>query len=124
MVALHQPGQLAQPVGHQLEYRACIAPGHLLGEAGDAHTVPLAYLPFVGGQFPRDELHQRGLALTVAPDEADALALIDGEVQVVQERRGTKGEGDVLKRYQGHGKSFRERERNRVRRRSEQGHAI
>src|SRR6185369_2243948 len=46
----------------------------------------------------RNDLQQRRLARTVAPDEADALALADRKRGAFQQRRAAEGKVDVLQR--------------------------
>ena len=52
------------------------------------------------------DLQQRRLARAVAADQADALALADGKLGALEQRRAAKGEVDVLQGEEGRGHLF------------------
>ena len=45
---------------------------------------------------PRRDLHERGLARAVTPDDADAVALGHGQAGILQKRRAAEGECHIL----------------------------
>ncbi|MPL74802.1 hypothetical protein SDC9_20621 [bioreactor metagenome] len=55
----------------------------------------------VGFDEPRHHLHQRRLARAVAADERDAVALLDGEIEPVEDGVAAEGEGDAGKLEKG-----------------------
>ena len=54
--------------------------------------------------LPDDELHQRGLPRAVAPEQAEAFARVNLEVDVVEDGRATEGLRDIEKAEKRHGK--------------------
>ncbi len=95
--------QVSQPLGHDIEHAGIRVMWNLLGEPGDADPLPGAGRTRVRLDLPADDPQQRGLACPVATDETDSLTALNGEGDVVQERRQAVGEGDGFEAQQGHG---------------------
>ena len=111
-----EPAELVQAVGHDVEDAAGHTDRHLLVQARDDHALPHLDLAVIRRQLARDHLHQSGLALAVAAEQADALALVDGEIQGLEQGCAAEGQGDVLSTvvatWKTDGVNFRTRTRN------------
>ena len=95
LVVLHQqPRALAQPLGHRLEDREPRGKRGLLGDEGEPRARREADQAVVGARRALDDLQQARLAGAVAADEADALARLDHQVGVVEQRHVPVGERD------------------------------
>ncbi len=89
--------------GHRLAHAAGERLRQLLGQEGHAQARGAGDLAGVGGQRALEEAKQGGLAGAVAPQQADALAALDLQLDAVKEERPAQGEGDVLEVDEGHG---------------------
>ena len=97
-----------QPLQHVVERGELGEQRHLLEGAGDAvagavvarevgHVAPAQpHLATRGRERPRDDVEQRALARAVGPDEADQLALADGEAHVVERGEPAELLGDPV----------------------------
>ena len=95
--------ELSDALGDHIVDRALNAAGHFLGQLRHAQAVVADDLAVVGLQFAGDQFQQRGLALAVAPDQANALAAVDDQAGVIQHGLGAEGEGNLLEGDQWHG---------------------
>ena len=87
---------------HGVEQRGASGRGGLLhlrhaGAGGEAD------LAAIEPEFARDGAQQRGLACTVAPDQADAPPGFHGEVGAVQQRAATHAQGEARNGQKAHG---------------------
>ena len=98
---------LAQAAGDHVEDLARGIGGHFLLQARDAQAVLAADFAVVGRRSPVEQAQQRGLAGAVAADDGDALAGVDGEVDVFEQEGAADAEVDRLECDQGHGASLR-----------------
>ena len=58
----------------------------ILCEMPHAHASSDGHDPAIGRHFAHNNFEQRGLAASIGPDQADALAFIDGEINLVEEQ--------------------------------------
>src|SRR4029453_49578 len=63
---------------------------------GGPPAPPQPHLAARGRERPRDDVEQRALARAVGPDEADQLALADGEADVVERGEPAELLGDAV----------------------------
>ena len=89
----------------------------LLRQPGDARAALELQGDGVGLLVAGQDLHQRRLAAAVDADQADALALLDDQLELVEERAGAEGERDVEGAEQRHRASYTRRGRERHARR-------
>ena len=80
-----------------------VARGGLLGDGGDAGAGGEADVAAVQRDFAGDGAQQGGLAGAVAADQADAAALVHGEVGTVQDGAATKADGGAGDDEERHG---------------------
>ena len=80
---------------HQMEGRPLQSRRDLLGQAGDAHVLLKVDVAGVRGQLSAHELHEGGLAGAVAAEQTDALALVQVQLDAVQERRTAEAEAHI-----------------------------
>jgi len=91
---------LAEPLRHHLG-DAALQPGrHLLGQPGEIEVVALDDAAIVGWNQPRHQLHQCRFSSTVAPDQRNALAVLDVEVDSVDQRRMADRQLDIAQLQQ------------------------
>ena len=76
--------------------------GNLLGEPGEMRARLPEDVAGVRRELAGDDPHQRRFARAIAPDQADALARIDLEVDVVEHRRAAEGMRKVVEVEQRH----------------------
>ena len=81
---------------HRIPCRQC---GWELLEAGRRNPIRLPEFNFsiIGLYLSGDEFHQAAFALPVAAHQADALAMLKGKINLVQQGRPTKTEGEIFK---------------------------
>ena len=94
-----------EPGGDELAHRQGDVLGDLLGQQGLPGGA--ADLAAVGAHLAGGDSEEGGLAGAVAPDEADALALLDLQVDPVEDGRPAEGEVDVEQGEQGHSEGGR-----------------
>ncbi len=102
MVVLDQGGDLAQAIGHYLEHRAPQVFGHGLLEPCHPRAPTQHALTLVGRQLTGNDTQQGGLALAVATDQADALAVLDRQRDAIEQGGVGKGQVNVAQGQQGH----------------------
>ena len=87
---------------HGVQQRG-VARGRLLRDGGDAGAGGEADVAAVQRQLAGDGAQQGGLAGAVAADQADAAALVHGEVGTVQDGASAKADGGAGDDEEGHG---------------------
>ena len=93
---------VVQSLGHLVGDRAASAPGDLLGQPGDAQPLLADDLALVGLELAADQPQQRALALAVAAQQADPLARLDLQLDLIQQPRTAEGQADVSQAQQCH----------------------
>ena len=91
-----------EPVGHLVGDRAGLVAGDILGQARDSQALLADHLSFVGLDLAPDQPQERALAFTVATQQADPLALLDLQLDLVEQTRASKGQTDVSQAQQCH----------------------
>ena len=92
----------AEAGGHDVADVAREILGDLLGQPGDADPVRDRDRPRIGGGFPGGDAHEGRLAGAVAAQQADPLAFLDLEVEVVEHGRTAEADVDIEETEQGH----------------------
>src|SRR5690606_15727150 len=80
--------------------------GEVLIEIGYTQLLRLPQFAAVRGRLPVEQLHERGLAGAILAQNADALALVNSQINPVQQRFVTIGESEICQAIQQHA-SFR-----------------
>ena len=94
---------VAESAGHHVEYCAGRTRRHLLFEARDTQIRLLFADDLVRLDLARHDTHERGFAGAVTPDQGDALAAVDTQFGVVEQRMGAVGQTQVAQ-LQNHGR--------------------
>ena len=76
---------VVQALGHLVGDRAAVALGHVLGQPGDPQALLADDLALVGLELARDQPQQRALALAVAPQQAEPLARLDLQIDLIEQ---------------------------------------
>ncbi len=85
-----------------IEHRAGKVARHFLRHPRDAQPFVAGDTSIVRRNLAGDQLEQRRLALAIAPDHANALAGIDGEIGIFDQQRSADGVVDVVQGQEGH----------------------
>ncbi|CFV94880.1 Uncharacterised protein [Bordetella pertussis] len=88
-------------VAHDVEHRAGFIQCGFLLDRGHAQARTAGDVAVVGLRAAIEQAQQRRFARAVAPDQADALAFLDGEIGVVQQGVVAVGQLNVGKRNKG-----------------------
>ncbi|BDZ44728.1 hypothetical protein GCM10025866_06370 [Naasia aerilata] len=80
-----RPDVLGGVADDHLGHRPGVAERVALSEHADAHAAPAGHASAVWGQLPREHLEQRGLAVAVAADDPDAVAVGDPDRDLVED---------------------------------------
>ena len=96
VVARHQLAELAETVGDDVDHRAIGRERHVLREPGDAQSRLKPHRAGVGPLFAAQDLQQRRLAGAVSSDQRHALARLDLEQRIVEQRHVPEREGDMI----------------------------
>ena len=83
---------LWQPAGDDLRHRLAGKCGDVLCQVGHPRTRPDPKAAGIGFGLMQHQPQQRGLALPIASHQADALALVQLQRHLVEQRAGTVGE--------------------------------
>ena len=93
----HDPAfysNMREQIDHRA-HRAREARRHFLPQTGENRAGLAENLADIRVQFARDDLHQRGLARTVTAEETDALAPVNLEIDLIEQRRATEAQADI-----------------------------
>jgi hypothetical protein len=96
-------GQIAEPLGHDVEHRVVRVEGDVLHQARHLDAGVAPHRAGVGRELAAHDLHEGGLAGAVPADERQALAGLDLQRDVVEQRQVAVGVGDVVERDERHG---------------------
>ena len=96
VIATQQFANLRQTFGHQVIDGLVIPIGQGLFQPRQACVGAQPALARFGMLRSGDNLHQGSLACTIAPQQANALALVDLEVHAIQQNVGTEVEADIV----------------------------
>jgi hypothetical protein len=97
---MHAPRHARQ---HAVDKQALGQLGHFLGQirrAGPPHELHAARIRL---DAAAEDLHQRALAAAVRPDQADAIAVAQGEARVLEQHLGPIAERDAARVQERHG---------------------
>jgi len=103
MVSLHQAGQVAEPLGDDVEHRRRCRQRDVLLEPRDPGPRLTPHRTSIGRQLPAQDLEERGLAGPVSADDGHALPRLDLECDIVEQRQVTVGVMEVIDRDERHG---------------------
>ena len=95
--------EVFESVGHDVAHRTIRRERHVLFEPRDAQAGLAPHRARVGNDFAADDLQQRRFARAVAADDAHALARLDQQARVVEQRQMAVGHPDVIERDERHG---------------------
>ena len=87
---------LGQGRRHHLAHRPFIGGRRVLGQIGDAHAVGQFHFAVVGLLGAAQHVEQGGFTLAVAAEQGDAVAAVDAETDVVQQRPPAEGQAQML----------------------------
>ncbi len=104
MVGGNQPAQPGQTGGHDVEHGLMAVERDLLRQMGHARARTDPDYAVIGRGLAAHQAQQRGLALAVAPHQADALPAGDLEFRPVQQGVVAEGQGNLVEAQQGHGR--------------------
>ena len=102
MVAREQSAELAESLRDDVEHAAARVLRYFLRELGHAHAALRAHLAIVGLDLAGEQAQQRRFAFAVAADDADALARLDRQIDVFEQKRAADAVVDALELDQGH----------------------
>ena len=102
VVVGQQGAELAQPAGDHVEHAAARVLRYFLLQPRDPAAAFDPHLAVIGPEVAGQQFQQGRLAGAVAADQGDALAGIDGKVDVFQQQRAADAEVDALQGDQGH----------------------
>ena len=102
VIARQQAAQFAESGGHHVVRGAVDVARNFLFEPRHRDSRLPHHLALVGKQRAVEQLHERALSRTVAPQQADAFAALDRKAGVIEHRRSAEGDGDVLDAQQCH----------------------
>ena len=91
-----------QPARQDVGHAARQSFGHFLDQVGDLQAPLADHGPRIGFQLAGDDLEQRGFAHAVAPDEAQPLAALDLQIDILQDKRAAETDADVPHTQQSH----------------------
>ena len=91
-----------QAAGQDVGHAARQSFGHFLDQVGHSQAPFADHSPRVGFQLAGDDLEQRGFAHAVAPDEAQPLAALDLQTDILQDERAAETDADVPHTQQSH----------------------
>jgi hypothetical protein len=91
-----------EALGYHVEHGPRVLKWGVLREPSDAQAGLPPDAARVRRQLAADDLQQRRFAGAVAPDDADALAGLNLEAGVVEQRKVSEGERHVIERDEGH----------------------
>ncbi len=94
-------GLPAQAGRDDVDDRAAHVDWNFLVESRENRTGLAEDIARVGFYFTRDDTHEGGFARAIAPEQADAFAGIDLEVDFIQDRRATEAEIHVKQTERG-----------------------
>ena len=97
-----QVGFRAKTTGDQVEDGAFDSDGNFLIELGHPEIGQTLALSFVRLNLSGKNAQKGGLAFPVSTEQADALFFVDGDADVVEQKRSTEGYGQVAVTDQGH----------------------
>ena len=103
MVVIGQQPALGRQAGSDdVDDRAGDAGGDLLVQAGGGDALAAADRAAVRDHLAVDQLHQRGLAAAVAPQQADPFVALDVQVDAVEQQEAAVADAHVLHAEQSH----------------------
>ena len=102
MVIGQKPALGRQPGRDDVDDRAGDAGGDLLVQAGGGDALAAGDRAAVRGDLAVDQLHQRGLAAAVAPQQADPFVALDIQVDMVEQQEAAVADARVLHAEQRH----------------------
>ena len=109
MVAAQQVAQLVQASGYVVVHRLVAQRRQVLVQIGHPQAASLPQFAAVWQCLATEQLHEAGLAGAVLAQDADALALVNGEIDPIQQGFVAIGEGEVRESVQQHWNFQRER---------------
>ena len=92
LVTRDQRCRFRQAVAHHVAHRAVIGGGRVLRQVGDAHAFGQAQFAVIRRLGAAQDVEQGGFAFAVAPQQGDALAGFQREIDVIEQRPPAKGE--------------------------------
>ncbi len=84
-----------QSLGHLVGDRAAMSRGHILGQPRDSQPLLAEDRSLVGLDLAADQSKQRAFSLAVAPQQAESLAGLDLEIDLIQQPRPAEGQTDT-----------------------------
>ncbi len=106
VILLEQLPYPGQPFGGVVKHGELARGGGILLEAGHFQVLLQHQTAVIERQFAGDHLHQGGLARPVAPHQTEALAPLDGELGLVEQRKITERQGSAVQCQKSHSCSF------------------
>ena len=91
-----EAGEVAEAVGDDVEHRPLVEERRVLRQAADAQAGLRPDAPAVGRHGAADDVQERRLAGAVAADHADALARLDLQARLVEQRQMAVGNRDAV----------------------------
>ena len=96
LVARDQRRRFRKAVAHHFAHAARIGSGRVLRQVGDAHAFSQAQFAVIRRLGAAQDVEQGGFAFAVAPQQGDALARLQREVDVIEQRPPAEGERQLL----------------------------
>ena len=96
LVARDQRRCFREAVAHHFAHAARIGGGRVLRQVGDAHAFGQAQFAVIRRLGAAQDVQQGGFAFAVAPQQGDALARLQREIDVIEQRPPAEGERQVL----------------------------
>ncbi len=90
VILLEQLPYPGQPFGGVVKHGELARRGGILLETSHFHILLQHQTAVIERQFAGDDLHQGGLARPVAPHQTEALAPLDGELGLIEQRKITE----------------------------------
>ena len=96
LVARDQRRCFREAVAHHFAHAARIGGGRVLRQVGDAHAFGQVQFAVIRRLGTAQDVEQGGFAFAVAPQQGDALARLQREVDVIEQRPPAEGERQLL----------------------------
>ncbi len=103
MIIVQQLLQLAQPFRDCIEHRVIGIQHRFLTDEADTRGRRAPYQPVIQRALSSEHAHHAGLAAAVAPDQADALALIELKIGMIQQGNVPECKAGLVQSDEWHG---------------------